>query len=472
LLYTPAEAAIEGGWGALLGYCVAILMGPVFIIIFGPTIREQSRDAANITDWVWDRFGPNVHTWFTLVLIYYMFIYMTGQLKTVGDMVTLYTCPKGSGLGAEGCLDPRFGLIPVALVTMLYTMFGGLPASLATDQVQAIGITVIVIIVVNYVFNKVERPAEQWTMVDVWPSNGWRMGWNLCFAVFGAEVFNLAFWQRVYIAKDDTQLRIGFFVGAAVVAGLTFLFGLCGLILKAQQLATDPTGFYVSALTIFQINDIPGADSFIWTLLYILALCMVTSSVDSFQIGITSVITRYVQIRQVNYKGSLAIGLFCMIVVNIPAVAFALYAINDVKEDFSGLSIRLTDLFSMADIVTLTLVVPIFSGMRPYTTMQGCAAGLASGIATIIAWGWIEFESPRAGFEMITMMCFGEYRVPLTKDDRCGFYAVRATYLFPTIVLVTAIFTYAVSYGTQNESNAMDEKSAMDGKGTELNQMS
>lgn len=138
-----------------------------------------------------------------------------------------------------------------------------------------------------------------------------------------------------------------------------------------------------------------------------------------------------------------------MIVVNIPAVAFAQYAVHDAPKDgnFDVWAVKLTDLFSMADIVTVTMVVPIFSCLWTYTTTNGCLAGMASGILTILVWGWAEFRTFNAGPEMITMMCFGNTK---PQGDGiapgCGFYAYRAVWLFPTIVLVTAVVTYGISW--------------------------
>merc|ERR1712045_972858 len=72
---------------------------------------------------------------------------------------------------------------------------------------------------------------------------------------------------------------------------------------------------------------------------------------------------------------------------------------------------------------------------------------------TIIVWGWAEFGAFAAGFEMITMMCFGSHvtQTPLTdvngdKYYACGFYSQRAGMLFATIVAVTFVVTMVVSW--------------------------
>ena len=63
------------------------------------------------------------------------------------------------------------------------------------------------------VFAEVDVSADRWSRVSVWSNRGFELVGSLCFADVGAEAFNTAFWQRVYVARDAKQLRIGFAVG-------------------------------------------------------------------------------------------------------------------------------------------------------------------------------------------------------------------------------------------------------------------
>eukprot|EP00493_Phyllostaurus_siculus_P002893 UN02906 len=146
-----------------------------------------------------------------------------------------------------------------------------------------------------------------------------------------------------------------------------------------------------------------------------------------------------------SYTKALIIGVISTCAVNIPAVIFAGIASNDwVTDDIGipigGLAVTITNLFSMADIVTITVLVPVMSGLWSFTTDWGCILGMASGMGTIIVWGWAEFGAFAAGFEMISMMCFGSHvtQTPLTDVNgdtyyACGFYSQRAGMLFMTI---------------------------------------
>jgi len=437
LLYTPAEAAVVGGWWALLGYCFAIALGPLVMCCLAPMFRKQMPDSANITDWVLQRFGLIPYVYVSIILVYYMFIYLVGQLKTMGDMTVKFTG-----------MAPEAGVVPLALVTMLYTMAGGFPASIVTDWVQAGCIWILVFGICIAAWGMAEIKHEHWEQVSTWSDRGFEMAVSLCFAVFGAEVFNLAFWQRIYAARDIQQLRIGFVVGAILVSLLTFIFGLTGMVLKAQDLGREcgPRN-PIPPLVFFEVLEMPQTSKATRILMYILVVSMIASNADSFQTAITSTISRVLQKQDWAAWQNIAVAEVFVLIINIPAMLFANFSAND-NASLDGLAVKLTDLFSMADILTITLVVPIFSGLWPFVTAKGAMAGMLSGILFIMAWGWIEFDTFTAGMEMITLMCFGNTRPAQSENGApgCGFYSSRATIMFPAIPVVTGAFTYLVSY--------------------------
>eukprot|EP00931_Biecheleriopsis_adriatica_P050587 TRINITY_DN2929_c0_g1_i1.p1 TRINITY_DN2929_c0_g1~~TRINITY_DN2929_c0_g1_i1.p1 ORF type:complete len:545 (+),score=95.01 TRINITY_DN2929_c0_g1_i1:86-1720(+) len=441
LLYTPGEAAYVGGWWAIIGYSVAIYLGPLIMCFLAPKFREQLPDSGNITDWVGWRFGRVTQGVVTLALVYYMFIYLVSQLKTMGDLVGMF-------YGRS----PEWGIVPVALVTMLYTMIGGLPASIVTDWVQAVCIMVFVIVVIITLFTQVDITAADWAEVSKGSDAGFDAFVSLCFSIFGAEVFNLAFWQRLYAARDVKELRKGFIVGGGMISLLTFLFGVGGLLLKANDMRQQREGvgvpIMIPAFTFFEILDMPNTTQGIRILVFVLAVSMIASCADSFQTAITSIISREVIRWQLPSWKSLLLGELLVVIVNIPAMLFAIYAANDVGSD-KPLAVKLTDLFGMADILTITLVVPLFSGLQPFVTTKGCLAGIFSGIFFVMAWGWIEFGTFMAGLEMLTLMCFSNSDVQPKgySPYACGpWYAWRSAIMFSVCPLVTAIFTYGFSY--------------------------
>jgi len=461
LLYTPAEAAVVGGWWAIAGYCAAIALGPLMMCYLAPRFREQMPDSANVTDWVLQRFGLIPFAYVSLILVYYMFIYLVGQLKTMGDMTVKFTG-----------MTPEAGIIPVALGTLLYTMIGGFPASIATDWVQASCMLAVVLGILVEIWGKLDIKKDHWDQVSVGTDRGFEMAVSLCFAVFGAEVFNLAFWQRIYAAKDDKELRIGFIVGAALVSFLTFLFGLTGMLLKAQDLGRTCPHNPIPAFVFFEVLEMPQApgsertNKGIRVLMYMLVVTMIASNADSFQTAITSTISRFLQQQKWSaLKNVLAAEAFVLI-VNIPAILFAVHSARD-NSGADGLAVKLTDLFSMADILTITLVVPLFSGLWPYVTAYGSVVGMCSGLLFIVAWGWFEFGTFMGGLEMITMMCFGNTKPPPSENGApgCGFYSSRAAVMFPLLPVVTGAFTFLVSHMERSWRKLSDTQRALEEAG-------
>merc|ERR1711920_769291 len=143
----------------------------------------------------------------------------------------------------------------------------------------------------------------------------------------------------------------------------------------------------------------------------------------------------------------LALGEALVVIVNIPAMAFAIHAAKDTGPD--GLAVKLTDLFGMADIFTITLVIPLFAGLWKFVTPMGSFAGMFTGIFYILVWGWVEYGTFVAGFANLTMMCWGvkEAKPEGYSPYACGpWYAWRSAMLFTTIPLVTFAVTYTVSW--------------------------
>jgi len=351
--------------------------------------------------------------------------------------------------------SPEAGLIPLAVVTVLYTSVAGFPASIVTDWVQALCILFFVFGICIAAWSWVDITPENWRAVagpapgeNGWTDRGFEMAVSLCFAVFGAEVFNLAFWQRIYAARDVRQLRIGFVVGAVMVSLMTFLFGLTGLLLKAHDLG-NPCGQQnvIPAFIFFEVLNLPQTTKGLQVLVYILVVCMIASNADSFQTAITSTISRFLQRRQWPSWQNILVAQAFALLINVPAVAFAVHSAKDFNPD-TLLAVRLTDLFSMADILTITLVVPLFAGLWPFATAAGAIAGMGSGILFIMAWGWVEFDTFMAGLEMITMMCFGTTKPEGHPNGApgCGFYSARAAIMFPVLPIITGVVTYGVSY--------------------------
>jgi len=206
-----------------------------------------------------------------------------------------------------------------------------------------------------------------------------------------------------------------------------------------------------------------------------LAVCTIASCADSFQTAIASVVKNELERYKMGSVWTLGLGELVVVVVNVPAMIFAIHAAKDINASFTGLAVKLTDLFGMADILTITLVIPVFSGLWDFVTVKGAVAGMFSGVFYIIIWGWVEFGTFVAGFSNLTMMCFGVDGIEKKgySPYACGpWYAWRSAILFTTIPIVTFVSTYAVSWMDRMYENvtkicrSLEAKGFLEGKGT------
>merc|ERR1712061_416959 len=112
------------------------------------------------------------------------------------------------------------------------------------------------------------------------------------------------------------------------------------------------TPIYVPAFTFFEVLDMPDTSGFTRLLVFLLAVCTITSCADSFQTAITSVISTEVRRWELGSMKALLLGEALVVIVNVPAMLFAIYAANDMNPSYTGLAVKLTDLFGMADVLT------------------------------------------------------------------------------------------------------------------------
>ena len=68
-----------------------------------------------------------------------------------------------------------------------------------------------------------------------WFSEGFEALVTLWIAIISAELFNQGAWQRVFAAKTDRDMRIGFGVGGFMIFLLMLFFGIMGMIAYARD---------------------------------------------------------------------------------------------------------------------------------------------------------------------------------------------------------------------------------------------
>jgi len=117
------------------------------------------------------------------------------------------------------------------------------------------------------------------------------------------------------------------------------------------------------------------------------------------------------------------------------------FSVDDYCFAALNLYLDVINLFLVADLLTLSIAVPIFAGLGSLATQTGALAGSFAGFVTIMGYGWFEFGTFKAGLEMVTLMAFGNVKPP-----EVGLSASRTCVIFFVLPIITGSVTMAVSW--------------------------
>eukprot|EP00747_Dinoflagellata_sp_TGD_P117488 gnl/TRDRNA2_/TRDRNA2_172612_c0_seq1.p1 gnl/TRDRNA2_/TRDRNA2_172612_c0~~gnl/TRDRNA2_/TRDRNA2_172612_c0_seq1.p1 ORF type:complete len:560 (-),score=96.22 gnl/TRDRNA2_/TRDRNA2_172612_c0_seq1:263-1942(-) len=423
VLFAAPEVGILSGWWGNLGYALASSVPFGVLAKLGPKIHELFPTGFCLTDWVRQRFGRVLQLYVALISVFYMWIYLVAELTSVGNLIR-----DISGL------DPLNSLLPVSIFTMLYTSLAGLPASIWTDRLQGVIMAIFVVVTFGACYSGLDIKEDKWSEVSTWTDKGFESLVTLILAILGAELFNMGTWQRVYAAKTTVELRKGCILGALLIFFTMFLFGLAGMLAEAQDRSRPEPTLMIKALAFFDL--LSSQSEAIVCLVFALAVSMVASSVDSLQTGLISVLSTDVLNTKLTPLRSLFAGQAFLVCVNVPAIILAVEATKDYELGFN-----IINLFLIADLLALSIAMPIFMGLGPFVTQTGALAGCFAGMLFILAFGWLEFGTFMAGIQMLTLMAFGSIKPP-----DVGLGASRTCIIFVLLPIVTGVVTYVVSW--------------------------
>jgi len=330
LFAAPKVGALSGWWGTI-GYALASSLPFVLFMWLGPIIRRRFTGGFCLTDWVRQRFGRPLQVYVSLVSVFFMWVYVVAELTSIGNLVR-----DMSGL------SPLNSLLPVSIITILYTSLSGLPGSIWTDRLQGVIMVIFIIVTIIACFGGLHIAEGKWSEVSTWSDKGFESLVTLILAVLGAGLFNMGTWQRVYAAESVGALRKGCAFGAVLIFLTMFLFGLAGMLAEAQDRSRPESTLVIKALAFFDLLTSQGSG--IQGLVFALALCMVASSVDSLQTGLISVLSKDILGTTLTQVQSLIVGQMFLVAVNVPAIIMAFESTKD-----PALGGNIINLFLVAD---------------------------------------------------------------------------------------------------------------------------
>ena len=270
ILFGPASAATWGGMGAVIGYALGTAFPMIAFIFLGKKIRKDFKQGSTLIEFVRKKFGKSLFKLVLLMSIFYMFIFLCAELTAVAFLINYIS---GTELWITSLI--------IILSTLVYTLYGGLRASIFTDNIQMIVIFILLIISFNYILNFnadqfslsfIKEKSPHLVSSNYLPS--YTAGLTFFIAVAATNLFHQGNWQRVYAAKSFETLKKSLLVSFFIIIPIVFFMGFSGLVAVSVNSKVIPDlGFFTLLL-----NE---NTKYLSLLIVILALALTISTVDT-----------------------------------------------------------------------------------------------------------------------------------------------------------------------------------------------
>ena len=366
ILFAPPEVGAGIGPIAVAGYALGAAAPIAAFGLLGPRIRAVVPQGHSLSEFVRVRFGRSFQVYVTAISLLYMLFFVMAELTAVGGVVAILT-------GGDG----RLAIVAVAVATLAYTVYGGLRASLTTDRYQAwLIMALLAAAAVAVVALADGSGAAAGSAAPARPA-ALPVAFTLIIAVTAANLFHQGYWQRVWAAADDRQLRRGAALGALATVPVVAVLGGLGVIAASRglELGTPPVPFFAL---------LAGLPAIVAIGVLVLGIALVASSVDTLETGLASLVT--VERPAI----SLGAARLLTVAMMVPAVIVAL-------QGFSVLQ-----LFLIADLLCAATAVPALVCLWGRATTAGALSGAVAGLAGALLGGVIS-EGGLAGARLVTM---------------------------------------------------------------------
>jgi Na+/proline symporter len=346
ILFAPPEVGALVGLVAVAGYAVGAASPIAFFYFLGLRMREVAPEGLTLTELVLRRFGRPFQAYVIGISITYMFIFITAELTAIGGVTAIL-----SGGSA------RAAIVAVAAVTLAYTAYGGLRASLQTDRWQAFLVVALLAIGAVAAITALSDPGSAIADSGLlgFSVDRLEVAATLVIAVTAANLFHAGYWQRVWAARDGRALGRGAAIGIVATVPIVFVVGLLGVMAAGAglELGAPPVPFFA------HVSSRPD-----WVLVAVLLLgvALVCSSVDTLINGLTALVAAERRGMSLGVARAVTVGLM------VPAVVIA----------WQGYSVL--RLFLIADLLCAATVVPALLSLWPRATSRAVLFGAVCGL--------------------------------------------------------------------------------------------
>ena len=408
ILFGPSSAATWGGIGAVIGYALGTAF-PLFILMYlGERFRKLYPRGKTFIEAIRIRFGKKLFKLILLLSIFYMTIFLIAEVTAVSILINYIS---GTDLWITSLI--------VILSSLAYTLYGGLRASIFTDNIQFIAIGLLLLIGFSYLisFNSNEFSFEyirlnkpnllSWTYLPNFTS-----GITFFIAVAATNLFHQGNWQRVYAAKNNKVLKKSLFISFLIIIPIVFFMGFSGLVAVSIDSNVVADLAFFSLLFKDQVLTLS-------IIIVILAISLTISSIDTLINAISSLIIVDGN-KVINFKVNyLKLSKYLIIILSI--VTFYVAS--------KGLSILY--LFLFADLFCSAAVLTIFISF--YSKSLNEKNAYISIIIGLTA-GLLLFPSPDFSKSILIGILFSKDVFPLFMSQSLLFMS----FLFATFIPIVA----------------------------------
>ncbi len=245
ILFGPAAAATWGGIGAVIGYALGTAFPMIFLIYLGKKIRTDFPKGSSLIEFMRKKFGKSLFKLILLMTIFYMFIFLCAEVTAVAVLINYISAT-----------ELWITALIVLLATLTYTLYGGLRASIFTDNIQMIVISILLLILITYIlsntgntfsFEFIEQKNPQLLSSSYVPS--YTAGLTFFIAVAATNLFHQGNWQRVYAAKNYQTLKQSLLISFFIIIPIVFFMGFTGMVSFSIDSSQRPDlGFFTLLL--------------------------------------------------------------------------------------------------------------------------------------------------------------------------------------------------------------------------------
>ncbi len=362
ILFAPPEVGALVGPVALAGYALGAALPFIVFAFCGPAIRRYLPQGRSIGEFAQACYGTAVRRYVSLISVLYMLCFVTAELTAIGAITSMLSGVNGN-----------VAVLGVAIATLIYTAWGGLRASIVTDQWQAF-LLIGLLAIVGFVAMERLPELDPANAPSAPVGSALGVALTLVIAVTAANLFHQGYWQRLWSARDTSALRQGALFGGIITIVVVAVVGALGIAaaMSGADLGSPPIPFFAL------LSDAPA-----WLTIpaLVLALTLVASSVDTLQNALASL--------AVTEKQGLSItsARWITVILMVPVVIVSLQGVSVLR------------LFLIADLLCATAVIPVLMGLWKRMTTTAAVFGGLAGLAGAIIPGWVTGGSLMAGLQ-------------------------------------------------------------------------